>query len=67
MDWLREMKETFGKTLFEFVVAMPRVRNNPNAYKDAEAALIHLFDKKYGSAPLKNGQFEYQKFGYEFS
>jgi hypothetical protein len=64
--WLGEMRKTFGPLKLQLAVAMPRVKNNAVAYKEAEAALIQFFLKKYGSAPFKNADIEYQKYGHRF-
>jgi len=65
--WLREMEKTFGDLSLQLAVATPRVQNNSVAYKEVEAALIQFFLKKYGSAPFKNSDIEYQKFGHVFT
>ena len=65
--WLKEMEKTFGPIGLQLAVATPRVQNNKVAYKEAEAALIQFFLKKYHSAPFKNSNIEYQKFGHTFT
>lgn len=65
--WLREMEKTFGSLGLQLAVATPRVQNNKVAYKEAEAALIQHFLEKYHSAPFKNSNIEYQKFGHSFT
>ena len=61
------MEKTFGPLGLQLAVATPRVQNNKVAYKEAEAALIQRFIEKYNSAPLKNSNIEYQKFGHSFT
>ncbi len=65
--WLKEMEKTFGPMSLQLAVATPRVRNNVVAYKEAEAALIQRFLEKYHSAPLKNSNIEYPRFGHSFT
>lgn len=65
--WLREMEKTFGDLSVQLAVSTPRVQNNAVAYKEVEAALIQFFIRKYGSAPFKNSNIEYQKYGHVFS
>lgn len=64
--WLKEMEKIFGPLKLQLAVSTPRVRNNKIAYKEVEAALIQFFIKKYGSAPFKNSDIEYQKFDHVF-
>ena len=65
--WLCEMEKTFGDLSLQLAVATPRVQNNSVAYKEVEAALIQFFLQKYGSAPFKNSNIEYQKYGHSFA
>lgn len=65
--WLKEMEKTFGPLGLQLAVATPRVQNNRVAYKEAEAALIQRFIEKYHSAPFKNSNIEYQKYGHSFT
>ncbi len=64
--WLREMEKTFGELSLQLAVSTPRVQNNSVAYREVEAALIQFFLSKYGSAPFKNSNKEYQKYGHVF-
>lgn len=66
-EWLLEMEKTFGDLSLQLAVATPRVQNNALAYKEVEAALIQFFLEKYGSAPFKNSNIEYQRFGHIFA
>ncbi len=56
--WAPKLKELLDCYKFQLCVAVPRVRNNPYAYKDAEAALIQYFGNQYGTTPLWNKQYE---------
>jgi hypothetical protein len=38
------------------------VKNQPNTYLDCEAALLHRFGERFGTAPLWNKQFERRRF-----
>lgn len=57
-EWVTELKELVGDFSFQVCIAVPRVKNNPDAYRDAEAAILDRFAERYGSAPLWNKQFE---------
>lgn len=57
-DWVKELKELVGKFSFQVCIAVPRVKNSIVAYRDAEAAILQRFGKRFGSAPLWNKQFE---------
>jgi hypothetical protein len=56
--WIKELKDLVGQFEFQVCIAVPRVRANLYAYRDAEAAILDQFGEKYGSAPLWNKQFE---------
>jgi hypothetical protein len=57
-EWIEELEELVGDFSFQICIAMPRVKKQFFAYKDAEAAILERFGKRYGSAPLWNKQFE---------
>lgn len=66
-SWVKELEDLVRNFSFEIRVAVPRVRNSEDAYKDAEAALLIQFAAKFGSAPLWNKQFENRLFDhYEY-
>jgi hypothetical protein len=65
--WVTELKELVGEFSFQVRIAVPRVRNNPNAYLDTEAALLARFRKNFKSAPLWNKQFERRRNDYSYS
>ena len=66
--WAAELEELVQKSSFQVCVASPRVRNNEDAYRDCEAALLQRFAKKFHSAPLWNKQFEKRRFlHYQYS
>lgn len=56
--WVKELEELVGKFEFQLRIAIPRVQNNPEAYRDCEAALIVRFGELFGTAPLWNKQYE---------
>ena len=60
--WARKLEELVGDFKFQVCVATPRVRNQPNTYLDCEAAVLHRFGERFGSAPLWNKQFERRRF-----
>lgn len=64
--WACELNKLVGESNFEVCVATPRVRRNPNAYLDCEAALLLRFGDIFHSAPLWNKQFEKRKFEHYF-
>lgn len=64
--WLCNLSEIIESSGLHIGVATPRSIENPNTYKDTEAALIHEFFNLYGTAPLNNKQYEYQKFDHDF-
>lgn len=53
-DWIQNLSDELGDPEFEVAIALPRVRNNVDAYSDFEAYLIDHFTDKYGIAPLIN-------------
>lgn len=66
MKWLSRLKNEFPDLTFELGVNKLRVRNNPMAYKDLEAALLLSFSDKFGSLPLKNRRSEKRQSNYPF-
>lgn len=56
--WIGELEELVGQFSFEVRIATPRVKNNNIAYRDCEAYMIDRFGELFGSAPLRNAQFE---------
>ena len=60
--WVEELKEFVRDFSFQVRIAVPRVRNNADAYKDCEAALLIRFRDKFGSAPMWNKQFEQRRY-----
>lgn len=66
-EWVSGLKELVGKFYFEVCIAVPRVKNNGYAYRDAEAALINFFGDEYGTTPLWNKQYESRLSAYEYS
>lgn len=66
-SWVTELRELVGEFSFQVCVALPRVKNNPIAYRDCEAALIDRFAQHFGSAPLWNKQFETRLFNHHYS
>ena len=66
-NWVTELRELVGKFSFQVQIAVPRVRNNTEAYLDCEAAILERFGKVFGSAPLWNKQFENRRNNYKYS
>lgn len=66
-SWVTELEELVGDFSFQVCIAMPRVRNSPDTYRDCEAALILRFWEKFGSAPMWNKQYESRLFDYEYN
>lgn len=66
-DWLGDMGNLVHDYSFEIGVAMPRVKNSPDTYKDCEAALILKFREMHGAAPIANRRIEKRMFNYEYS
>lgn len=60
--WARLLVELVGNFAFEICIATLRVRNQGNTYLDCEAALLHRFGERFGTAPLWNKQFERRRF-----
>jgi hypothetical protein len=60
--WAAELNELVGEYLFQICLATPRVKKNPDAYRDCEAVLLNRFGEKFRSAPLWNKQFESRLF-----
>lgn len=65
-NWFRGLIELVGEFPFQIGVCIPRVKNNYEAYKDLEAALLIEFKDIYGCAPLKNKQMETRKSDYDY-
>lgn len=66
--WVQGLEELVGDFSFQVCLALPRVANNAEAYRDCEAALIDRFAQHFGSAPLWNKQFETRRFPhYEYN
>lgn len=66
--WVKEIRELVGKFSFQVCIATPRVKNNPDAYLDTEAALLDRFGVLFRTAPLWNKQFETRRCEhYEYS
>jgi hypothetical protein len=66
-NWLGDLGNLVHDYAFEIGIAIPRVKNSPETYKDCEAALILRFQDIYGAAPLANRQIERRRFDYEYS
>lgn len=56
--WASKLEELVGDFMFEVCVATPRVKKCKDAYLDCEAAVLHRFRDRFGSAPLWNKQME---------
>lgn len=65
--WVSELTDLVGDFSFQIRIAVPRVRNNPEAYLDCEAALLERFGELFHSAPLWNKQFESRRNGHSYS
>lgn len=65
--WVTGLKELVGDFSFQVCIAVPRVRNSPNAYLDTEAAILERFGKHFKTAPLWNKQFEKRRNTYSYS
>jgi len=65
--WVKELKELVGNFAFQVCIAVPRVKNNTDAYLDCEAALLQRFGELFGSAPLWNKQFESRRNDYIYN
>lgn len=65
--WLGDIGNLVHDYSFEIGIAIPRVKNSPDTYRDCEAALILKFRDIYGAAPLANKQIEKRMFDYEYS
>jgi len=66
-SWVTGLRELVGDFSFQVCIAIPRVRNNLDAYLDAEAALLERFGERFGSAPLWNKQFERRRNDYNYN
>lgn len=66
-SWVRDLEELVGEFAFQVRIAIPRVRNNSDAYLDCEAALLERFGQLFGTAPLWNKQYEKRRNGYSYS
>lgn len=65
--WVKELEELVGDFAFQVRVAVPRVKNNVDAYLDCESALLNRFGELFGTAPLWNKQYESRRNGYEYN
>ena len=65
--WVAGLEELVGKFAFQVRIAIPRVRNSPDAYLDCEAALLQRFGALFGSAPLWNCQYENRRNNYLYN
>lgn len=65
--WVKELEELVGDFSFQVRIAVPRVKNNSDAYLDCEAALLERFGKLFGTAPLWNKQFESRRNDYAYN
>lgn len=65
--WVKELEGLVGNFAFQVRIAIPRVKNNPDAYRDCEAALIARFGDLFGTAPLWNKQYESRRNGYLYN
>lgn len=67
-SWVREIRDLVGPFSFQVCIATPRVKNNFEAYLDAEAAIWDRFGELFKTAPLWNKQFENRRCEhYEYS
>jgi hypothetical protein len=60
--WIKELEDLVKDFSFQIRIAVPRVRNSQETYRDCEAALLERFGHKFGSVPLWNKQFETRLF-----
>ena len=65
-NWFQGLIDLVGYFPFLIGICIPRVRNNYDAYRDLEAALLIEFKKLYGCAPLKNRQIERRRYHYNY-
>lgn len=56
--WISELTSLVREFSFEVRILVPRVKNNNQAYRDAEAAILIHFKKQFRCAPLWNSQME---------
>ena len=66
-SWVKELEELVGGFAFQVRIAIPRVKNNEEAYLDCEAALLEKFGEIFGTAPLWNKQYESRRNGYVYN
>ena len=59
--WVAKLEDLVGEFSFQVRIAVPRVKKNPKAYKDCEAALLIRFNEKLGATPLGNSHLEQRK------
>jgi hypothetical protein len=64
--WLSAIYDFTGKFSLEVAICFPRVRNNPQAYKEFEEHLLSVFCDCYGSLPLRNKIHEKPQFGHGY-
>jgi hypothetical protein len=65
--WIPSLSKHIPTLEMEVLVCLPRVQKNYEAYKDVEASLIDLFEKRYGSLPLRNKRRERSRRRHNFS
>lgn len=65
--WVKELEDLVGDFAFQVRIAIPRVKNNVDAYLDCEAALLDRFGTLYGTAPLWNKQYESRRNKYVYN
>jgi hypothetical protein len=53
-SWIKPLSKHINDLKIEILFCLPRVQRNFDAYKDAEASLIDLFEKRFGALPIKN-------------
>lgn len=64
--WLKGLLPLVEHYQFELGIAVPRVNGASSAYKDLEAVLLEGFARLYGSAPLRNKQFERRRYQHTY-
>ena len=60
---LQQLGYSFG---LEVAVCFPLVRHNAAAYRTFEAHLLTVFNKRYGSLPLKNSIKEHMAYDHQY-
>jgi len=64
--WIKQISELLNNPEFEVAIALPRVQNNKEVYRDFEAYLIKDFSTRYGVTPYYNQQNENTRFEYSY-